>query len=41
MACLLRWSCWYLVFILIIVWLALADPLIQRLIAASLPEGTF
>lgn len=29
------------VFILIIIWLALADPLIQRLIAASLPEGTF
>lgn len=29
------------VFILIIIWLAFADPLIQRLIAASLPEGTF
>ncbi|WP_322891909.1 MULTISPECIES: phosphate ABC transporter permease subunit PstC [unclassified Yoonia] len=29
------------VFVLILVWLALADPLIQRLVAASLPEGTF
>ncbi|MBQ2261370.1 MAG: phosphate ABC transporter permease subunit PstC [Loktanella sp.] len=29
------------VFILILLWIALADPLIQRLVAASLPEGTF
>ncbi len=29
------------VFVLILAWLALADPLIQRLIAASLPQGTF
>ena len=29
------------VFILILAWIALADPLVQRLVAASLPDGTF